>query len=46
MVWDESFDSWEAYDVTGQPFFVLVEPDGTEIGRWRGFSDEIQDLIS
>ncbi len=46
MVWDSGFASWEAYDVTGQPFFVLVDADGTELGRWGQFSDEIQDLIS
>lgn len=47
MLWDESFESWEALDISGQPTFVLLDPDGEELGRWSGAldDDEILSLV-
>lgn len=36
MYWDETFESWAAFDVAGQPAAVLLSADGVELGRWRG----------
>jgi hypothetical protein len=36
MLWDESFESWAAFEVTGQPTVILLGTDGEELGRWRG----------
>jgi thiol-disulfide isomerase/thioredoxin len=43
MLWDPGFDSWKALKITGQPTWVLVSPEGNELGRWQGGlpSDEI-----
>ena len=48
MLWDESFVSWTEFGITGQPTFVLLAPDGTELGRWRGplAEDEILSLAA
>ena len=45
MVWDPTFASWSAFEVTGQPTAVLIEPDGTELGRWRGALD-LDDVLA
>ncbi len=45
MVWDASFDSWSHYGVSGQPFVILVDAEGNELGRWSGLSSEISELI-
>jgi peroxiredoxin len=36
MLWDESFRSWRALGVTGQPAAVLLDPGGREVQRWVG----------
>ena len=36
MLWDESFLTWQATGITGQPTIILLAPDGTELGRWFG----------
>ena len=36
MYWDETFDSWIALGITGQPAAVLLSPDGEVLGAWRG----------
>lgn len=36
MLWDESFRSWEALGVTGQPAAVLFAADGTFLEGWFG----------
>jgi hypothetical protein len=48
MLWDESFESWSALDITGQPTVVLLGTDGTELGRWSGGipEDEVLSLIA
>jgi len=46
MLWDGSFDAWDALDVTGQPTVVLLDTDGTELGRWFGLAEsEILELV-
>jgi hypothetical protein len=46
MYWDETFESWVAFDVAGQPAAVLLSADGVELGRWRGSfpPDEVVEL--
>ena len=34
MLWDSSFQSWISLEITGQPTLVLLDTDGTELGRW------------
>jgi hypothetical protein len=48
MLWDESFESWTALDISGQPTVVLFGSDGTELGRWSGGipEDEVLSLIA
>jgi hypothetical protein len=43
MYWDETFESWTAFDVLAQPAAVLLSPTGEELGRWRGMfpADEV-----
>lgn len=36
MLWDESFQSWDALGITGQPAAVLFAADGTPITGWFG----------
>lgn len=36
MYWDESFESWIALGVAGQPAALLLSSDGAVLGAWRG----------
>ena len=36
MLWDGSFQSWQALEITGQPTVILLGKDGRELGRWFG----------
>jgi hypothetical protein len=36
MLWDESFESWSAFNVTSQPTAILIAGDGTPIQGWVG----------
>jgi hypothetical protein len=36
MLWDESFQSWQAIGVTSQPSAVMIKGDGTPITGWLG----------
>ena len=36
MYWDETFESWVAFGVSGQPAAALLAPDGEVLGAWRG----------
>ena len=36
MYWDETFESWVALGVTGQPAAVLLSADGEVLAGWRG----------
>jgi hypothetical protein len=40
MYWDETFVSWNAFGVTGQPAAALLSTDGEIIGGWLGGFDE------
>ncbi len=48
MYWDETFLSWQAFGVSGQPAAVLISPDGEPIGAWRGPfpEDEVLELAA
>lgn len=45
MTWDESFATWEHYEVRGQPVTILLGPDGDQLGRWNGITREMLDLV-
>jgi hypothetical protein len=36
VLWDPGFDSWRALEVPGQPYAVLIDGQGRELGRWSG----------
>ena len=46
MYWDETFESWVALGVTGQPAAVLLSADGEVLAGWRGAipEDEVLQL--
>lgn len=47
MYWDDSFDSWEPFEITRQPAAVLLDDDGSVVERWQGQldPDEVLDAI-
>ena len=48
MYWDETFESWLAFDVVSQPAAVLLSPDGEVLERWSRMYDEdrVLDLVA
>lgn len=36
LLWDESFDTWNAFGVQSQPTAILVAANGDPIRRWQG----------
>ena len=48
MYWDETFESWLAFGVTGQPAAVLLSPSGETLGAWRGMfpEDDVLELAA
>ena len=36
MLWDETFESWAHFQVSGQPAAILFAPDGTGLAGWMG----------
>lgn len=48
FLWDESFDTWNAFGVQSQPAAVLLSADGRQLGKWSGmFSiDEVLELAA
>ena len=36
MLWDESFETWQAMGITSQPAAILLAADGTPISGWVG----------
>ncbi len=36
MFWDSGFDSWDGFEVWGQPTSILVSRSGTKMKRWIG----------
>lgn len=45
MTWDESFQTWDYYDVRGQPVVILVDPVGNQLGQWYGLTREAVELV-
>ena len=48
MYWDETFESWVALGIAGQPAAILFAADGEPLGSWRGKFpvDEVLDLAA
>lgn len=36
MLWDETFETWRAFDVAAQPAVVLLSGQGEVLGGWLG----------
>lgn len=45
MTWDETFETWDHYDVRGQPVVILLDPEGNPLGQWYGLTREAVDLV-
>jgi hypothetical protein len=45
MTWDQTFETWDHYEVRGQPTTILVDPAGEVLGRWFGLTREMIDLV-
>lgn len=45
VTWDQSFETWNYYQVRGQPVVILVDPQGVPLGQWRGLTQEAADLV-
>lgn len=48
MYWDETFESWIAIGITGQPAAVLFAPGGEVLDAWQGMFpiDDVLDLAA
>ena len=44
MLWDETFETWQAFGVRSQPAAALMTPDGEPISGWLGPFPEDQVL--
>ena len=42
LLWDESFDTWNAFGVTSQPASVLMAANGMTIKGWQGVIPEAE----
>ncbi len=40
LLWDESFETWEAFGVSSQPAAALLSPTGENLRGWFGMYDE------
>lgn len=45
MTWDETFQTWDYYEVRGQPTLILVDRAGLPLGTWNFLSDELVQLV-
>lgn len=45
MYWDETFLSWAAFGVQGQPAAALLSPTGEVLGGWIGRID-VDEVLS
>jgi hypothetical protein len=45
MTWDETFLTWDHYEVRGQPVTILLDPAGQPLGQWYGMTQEMVDLV-
>ena len=41
MTWDATFETWNHYEVRGQPTLILVDQGGQPLGTWHSLSDEL-----
>jgi hypothetical protein len=48
MYWDDTFESWVAFEVASQPAATLLSPTGEVLGSWRGMFpiEEVLDLAA
>ena len=48
MLWDGSFQSWQALGVTSQPAAILFAADGTQVANWLGAfpQDDVLELAA
>jgi hypothetical protein len=48
MYWDDTFESWAAFGVTGQPASALISTSGEVLAAWRGMfpEDEVLELAA
>ena len=48
VYWDESFETWLAFGITGQPAAALLSPTGEVLGGWLGMfpTDEVLELAT
>jgi len=48
MLWDESFQSWQALGIASQPAAVLFSAEGAPIAKWSGAfpEDEVLSLAA
>lgn len=40
LLWDESFETWQAFGVSSQPAAAMLSPTGENLGGWFGMYDE------
>ncbi len=45
MTWDETFATWDFYQVRGQPTAILLDPAGMPLGQWFGLTQEMVTLV-
>ena len=45
MTWDETFQTWDYYQVRGQPVVILLDPAGKPLGQWYGLTQEMVDMV-
>ncbi len=45
MTWDQTFETWDYYDVRGQPVVILLDESGNPLGQWYGLTREAADLV-
>lgn len=45
MTWDASFETWNHYQVRGQPVVILLDENGGFLGQWFGLTREAAELV-
>jgi peroxiredoxin len=48
LVWEDGFDTWNAFGVTRQPAAALISGNGDQLGGWAGEIpyDEVREIIA
>jgi peroxiredoxin len=39
LLWDEGFETWQAFGVSSQPAAALLSPSGENLAGWFGMYD-------